>query len=65
MGVELVNVPNTYAAHRGEVNEHQNVVEPVVQRDLVVFSTIHQETPQTITQPRVVNVYNNDNHEPI
>jgi hypothetical protein len=43
---ELVNAPNTYATQRGEVNEqHQNVVELVVPRDLVVLSTIHQETP--------------------
>jgi hypothetical protein len=43
---ELVNAPNTYATQRGEVNEqHQNVVEWVVLRDLVVLSTIHQETP--------------------
>jgi hypothetical protein len=28
-----------------------------------MFSTTHQETPQTIAQPRVMNVYNDDNHE--
>jgi len=34
-----------------------------MQKDLVAFSTTHQETPQTISQPRVVNVHNDDNHE--
>ncbi len=59
-----MNAPNTNATQRGEVNEqHQNVIEPVVQKDLVGFSTTHQETPRTITQPRVVNVHNDDNHE--
>ncbi len=59
---ELVNAPNTYATQRGEINEqHQNVVELVVQRDLVVLSTIHQETPWTITQPHAVSAH----HEPI
>jgi hypothetical protein len=28
-----------------------------------MLSTTHQETPQTITQPQVVNVYHDDNHE--
>jgi hypothetical protein len=43
---ELVNAPNTDVAHKGKVNEqHQNVLELVVQRDPVVFSTIHQERP--------------------
>jgi hypothetical protein len=45
MGDELVNVPNIDVAHRGEVNEHQNVIEPVVQRDLLTLSITHQETP--------------------
>jgi hypothetical protein len=35
-----------------------------MQKDPTVFSTIHQ-TPQTSTQPKVVNVPNGDNHEPI
>jgi hypothetical protein len=30
MGDEPMNAPNMDAAHRGEVNEHQNVVESVV-----------------------------------
>jgi len=34
-----------------------------VYRDLVALSTTHQETPRTITQPRVVSVHNDDNHE--
>jgi len=34
-----------------------------MQKDPIAFSTTHQETPQTITQPRVVNVHNDDNHE--
>jgi hypothetical protein len=46
MGDELVNAPNTDVAQRGKVNEkHQNVAEPVMRRDLVAFSTIHQERP--------------------
>jgi hypothetical protein len=65
MGNEPMNVPNIDASHRGEINEQQNVAELVVQRDLVALSTTHQKTPQTITQPRVMNVYNDDNHEPI
>jgi hypothetical protein len=43
--------------------QHQNVVKLVMQRDPIVFSTTHQETPRTITQPRVVNVHNDANHE--
>lgn len=35
-----------------------------MQKDPVVFSTIHQ-TPQTSIQPKVVSVQNGDNHEPI
>ncbi len=43
---ELVNAPNTNATQRGEVNEqHQNVAKPIVQRDPIMFSTTHQETP--------------------
>jgi hypothetical protein len=65
MGDEPMNAPNMDATQRGEINEqHQNVAKPVVQKNLVVFSTIHQETPRTITQPKVVNVHNGDNHEP-
>ncbi len=64
MGNELVNTPNTDATLRGKVNEqHQNVAKLVVQRDPIVFSTTHQETTRTITQPKVVNVHNDDNHE--
>ncbi len=59
-----MNAPNMDVAQRGEVNEqHQNVAKPVVQKDLVVLSTTHQETPRTTTQPRVMNIYNGDNHE--
>jgi hypothetical protein len=66
IGDEPVNAPNMDVAQRGEVNEqHQNVTKPVVQRDPVVFSTTHQETPRIITQLKVVNVHNDDNHEPI
>ncbi len=44
-------VHQTYATQRGEANEqHQNVTELVVQRDPITLSTIHQVTPQTITQ---------------
>jgi hypothetical protein len=66
MGDEPMNAPNTNATQRGKVNEqHQNVVELIVQRDPITLSTTHQETPRTITQPRVVNVHNDDFHEPI
>jgi hypothetical protein len=34
-----------------------------VQRDLATLSTIHQATPHTSTQPWVVNVHHDDNHE--
>jgi len=34
-----------------------------MQKDLVALSTTHQETPRTITQPRVLNVHNDDTHE--
>jgi hypothetical protein len=30
-----------------------------------MLSTIHQETPQTTTQPMVVSVHHDDNHEPV
>jgi hypothetical protein len=36
-----------------------------MQSDLRAFSTTHQKTPWTTTQPQVVNVYHDDNHEPI
>jgi hypothetical protein len=46
MGNNLVNAPNTNVAQRGRVDEqHQNVVKLIVQRDLAMFSTTHQETP--------------------
>jgi hypothetical protein len=41
------------------------VAEAIVKTDPTTLSTIHQETPRTTTQPRVVNVHNGDNHEPI
>jgi hypothetical protein len=64
MGDKLVNAPNMNATQRGEINEqHQNVTKLVVERDLIVFSTTHQETPRIITQPRVVSVHNDDNDE--
>jgi hypothetical protein len=64
MGDEPMNAPNMDASQRGKINEqHQNVIDSVVQRDLTTFSTTHQETPRTTTQPRVVNVHNGDNHE--
>jgi hypothetical protein len=51
MGDEPMNAANMDVTQRGEISEqHQNVAKPVVQKNLVVFSTIHQETPQTITQ---------------
>jgi hypothetical protein len=34
-----------------------------VRKDPTVFSTIHQTSPQTSTQPWVVNVHHEDNHE--
>jgi hypothetical protein len=44
MGDEPMNAPNIDVAQRGEVNEqHQNVAEPIVQRNPVALSTIHQE----------------------
>jgi hypothetical protein len=36
-----------------------------VQKDPTMLSTTHQETPQTTTQPQAMNVYHDDNHEPI
>ncbi len=37
-----MNAPNTDATQRGEVNEqHQNVAKPIVEKNLIVFSTIH------------------------
>jgi len=59
-----MNMPNTNATQKEEVNEqHQNVTKPVMKRNPTTLSTIHQETPRTITQPRVVSVYHDDNHE--
>jgi len=51
--------------HKGEkvMNKHQNVAKLIVQKDLIVLSTTHQQTLQTITQSKVVNVLNDDNHE--
>ncbi len=66
MGNKPMNALNMNATQRGEVNEqHQNVVESIVQRDLAMLSTTHQETPWTITQPHAVSVHHDDNHEPI
>jgi len=51
---------------RGEMNEqHQNVTKLVVQKDPIMFSITHQETPQIITQPWAMGVHNDDNHKPI
>jgi hypothetical protein len=36
-----------------------------VQKDPTALSTTYQKTPRTTTQPQVVNVYHDDNHEPI
>jgi hypothetical protein len=66
MGDQPMKAPNTNTIEKGEVNEqHQNVEEVVVQRNLISLSTTHQEMPRTITQMRVVNVCNDDNHEPV
>jgi hypothetical protein len=52
MGDDPMNARTMNVTQRGKVNEHhQNVAELVVQRDPIVLSTIHQETPRTITQP--------------
>jgi len=45
--------------------QHQNVAKPITQKNPITLSTTRQETPQTITQRKVVNVHNDDNHEPI
>jgi len=64
MGNEVMNAPNTNATQRGKVNEqHQIVAELVVQRDPTMLSTTHKRTPRRITQPRVMNVYHDDNRE--
>jgi hypothetical protein len=34
-----------------------------VERNSIAILTIHKKTPQTITQSKVVNVHNDDNHE--
>jgi DNA-binding FadR family transcriptional regulator len=58
MGNKPVNAPNTNATQRREVNEqHQNVVESIMQRDLTMLSTTHQ--------PHAMNVHHDDTHEPI
>ncbi len=52
------------AIQRGEANEpHQNVAKGVVQRNPITLSTIHQETPWTLTQSRAMKVHRDDNHE--
>jgi hypothetical protein len=54
---ECLNAPHLNAVQKGKVNEqHQNAIEPIVQKDPTTLSTTHQETPGTTTQPRVVNV---------
>jgi len=64
MGDEPVNALNMDATQREKVNkQHQNVAKPIVERDLIVLLTIHKKTPQIITQLRVENVHNDDNHE--
>ncbi len=64
MGDEPVNALNKDATQKEKVNkQHQNVAKPIVQRDLIVLLTIHKKTPQIITQLRVANVHNDDNHE--
>jgi hypothetical protein len=66
MGDEHLIAPNMNVTQRGEVNEqHQNVVELVMQKDPTPLSAIHQETPRTTTQLKVVCVYHDDNHEPV
>jgi hypothetical protein len=50
MGDEPVNAPNTNATQKGEINEHQNVVEPIVQRDLVALSN-HSSRNTTNNNP--------------
>jgi hypothetical protein len=46
MGNEHMNVPTMDVTQMGEANEpHQNVAKAVVQKDLIVLSTTHQETP--------------------
>jgi hypothetical protein len=60
-----VNAPNTDGTQRGEANEHQNVVKPVMWRTAITFSITHQITPHTSTQPWEMNVHHDDNHEPI
>jgi hypothetical protein len=47
---EPVNAPNTNVTQRREINEHQNVVEPVVQRDLVALSN-HSSRNTTNNNP--------------
>jgi hypothetical protein len=42
-----------------------NLAKLIVQKILVMLSIIHQATPQTSTQPWVVSLYHDDNHEPI
>jgi hypothetical protein len=66
MGNKHVNAPNMDETQRGEANDqHQNVAKPIVQRNPIVLSTIHQATPHTLTQQLAVNVHHDDNHEPI
>jgi hypothetical protein len=41
MGIEHVNAPNMDVAQRGESNEqHQNVIKPIVQRNLLRFQPL-------------------------
>jgi hypothetical protein len=66
MGNKPRNAPNTNVTQRVEANEqHQNATKLVVQKNPTTFSTTHQVTPHTSTQPRAMNVHHDDNHEPI
>ncbi len=50
--IEHVNAPNMDATQRGKaIEQHQNVGEPIVQKNPATLLTTHQVTPQTLTQP--------------
>jgi hypothetical protein len=52
MGNEPMNAPNIDPTHRLKANEqHQVVAKPAMQKETTSTSTIHQMTPQTLTQP--------------
>jgi hypothetical protein len=51
MGNEPVCAPNMDATRMGKANEqHQNVTKLIMQKNPIALSTIHQVTPQMITQ---------------